>query len=197
MNLTEIVDVVVSETSRLDKKDQIHRIVREAITKVHSLRTFPRDMVEDVVQLNDNNLVQFKFQLPPRFKSFEVVAPCTTSGMRTATIHKDNAYELVRPRAMLNDSYNTKQDIYYITGSAVAVRASVAPKALYVAYYASPEVADNYLETWLMELHPQTFIDTAKELFFKRNGREDVARSIASDLRTDYLQIMTDYSEGD
>lgn len=197
MNLTEIKDAVLDITKRTDKADQIHRIVREAITTVHSLKLFPRDMIEDIVQLSDNTYQQFKVQLPPRFREFECIRPCTAAGAPLATVHEDNNYERVRPKGILDNSHNAKTDIYYITGAGVAIQASTAPKALYMAWYALPEVADNNLETWLMTAHSQTFIDTAVSMFHARNGREAIAREIRSDLRADYLQIISDYAEGD
>lgn len=196
MTLTEIVQVVVDETRRKDKQDTIHRIVREAINTVHSLRLFPRDMVEDEVVLQSPNLYQFKINLPPRFREFEYVLPLTASGGRMRTVWPDNMYQLITPAELLNNSYNEKKDVFYITGPALAISAGAAPAKLGMAWYALPETADPHLETWLMELHPHAFIDTAKKLFYRRHGREDLARNYDADLQGQYLQIMTDYSQG-
>ncbi len=196
MTLDEIVAEVVAQTRRVDKTDEIRRTVRKAITQVHNVAFFKRDRQEDVLILQDP-LSKFKIPLPARCRKIESLIPMSAGGAPIRITTHDNRYEYIDAADIVNSFFNSKTDTYYDTGSTLVINSSVAAPQLYVSWYQLPEVADNNLETWLMALHDNIFIDTAKMMFWQSNGRDQLARSMRDTLfQVDYQMLINNYSMG-
>lgn len=196
MTLDEMVVVVVGQTRRVDKTDEIRRAVRKAITQVHSVAFFKRDRQEDVLTLNES-LNRFKIPLPARTRKVESIIPLSIAGHPMRITTDDNRYEYIDATDLIDSFFNSKTDTYYETGSTLVINSSVAPPQLFVSWYQLPEVADNKLETWLMALHDNIFIDTAKMMFWQDNGRVELANSKRATLfQVDYQMLINNYAYG-
>lgn len=160
MNLTEIVEAVIEHSGRPDQEAFITRKVRAAIRQVHAAGMFPRDLVEELVELQEpTNLI--KLTLPPRFRKFKALMPAQSTGNMLRTVNPRNDYLCVDPTDIVTMAYQSRQDVYYVAGAVVNIRSSSKPDAVYMLYYNYPEVADPYLETWAMAAQPELFIDAA------------------------------------
>jgi hypothetical protein len=195
MTLNEMVTEILAETKRVDKTDAIRRYVRKAIIQVHSSGFYPRDIVEDVVDLADAELVNFKITLPARLRKFVTISPLDKNSQPIRISTNDNRYEVIESTDVIDSFFSPKKDVYYLTGAAVVIKSTVAPSKLYISWYEHPEVADNELESWLMADHDSIIMDTAKSMFYASVGRDKLARDIKSDLFTlDYPMLLRNYA---
>ncbi len=152
MKLQEIVDEVVVTTGRPDRADLCMRAVRAAVTEVHGAANFPRDRVEELFELAEP-LNRIKVNLPPRFKSFEVLGAVTAQGAPVALSTDNNQYTRVDPSSILHTHKTNTTDVYYVAGTALNIKSSVKVDNVYALYNRFPEVADTQLETWIMREH--------------------------------------------
>lgn len=197
MTLDEMVEVLLEETRRTDKESEIRRVVRKAIVQVHSAGWFSRDKVEDVIQLADPTLTKFKIQHPERCRKLTILKPLSAESKPITISTKDSNFEFVSSEGIMNSHYETKRDFYYVAGSAIVICSSVGVPQLHIEWYEFPEVADNRLETWLMKMHDNVFIDTAKSLFYAGIGKQDTANGLRTQLfGVDYPMLINTYSEG-
>jgi hypothetical protein len=182
MNLTEMVDSIVADTNQVIKRNEIIRRVRESITSIHNSAFYPKDAVQDFVDLAGNTHSTFSIPLPTRHRKFIRIAPMTALKVPIVTTQRDNSYKpSSRPGA--TDYWGVPLvDVYHGAGNKVNVVSSIVPPALFISWYESPEVADPLLQTWLMEAHPQVFIDFARARFLKNNGNTALAASIEQTL---------------
>lgn len=195
MTLNEMVAAILDETKRIDQADAIRRYVRKAIIQVHSSGFYPRDIVEDVVDLADAGLVNFKITLPARLRKFVTIVPLDKNSNPIKISTNDNRYEVISPTGVIDSFFAPKKDVYYVTGAAVVIKSTVAPSKLYVSWYEHPEVADNELESWLMADHDTIIMDTAKAMFYKSVGRDNLSKLITAELFTvDYPMLLRNYA---
>jgi hypothetical protein len=144
------------------------------------------------VDLTGNTHKTFSIPLPTRHRKFVRIAPMSALKVQIVTTQKDNSYK-PRSRAGGTDYWGLPLvDVYYNAGTKVNVHSSIVPPALFVSWFQAPEVADPLLETWLMTLHPQVFMDYARARFFKNNGRPEIAAAIERTLFSVDIQSIID-----
>lgn len=194
MTLDELVTLVADRTKRIDKLTEIRTSARKAIRTVHSAGYFPRDIVEDEVDLGGVHS-EFKIMLPPRIRKFVGIAPLSSNGKPIRLTTADNFYEQITPKEVINNSFTKKSDTYYVAGATLIVRGTVGAAKLYVSYYAYPEVQDNSLETWLMLENDSIFIDATLADFYKIIGRQQMARDHRSDMLLGIQSIINDFTD--
>lgn len=188
MNITEMVNSIIAETNLAVFRNQMQRRVMEAVKGIHNSAFFTKDLEEDFIVLTGNTHSNFSIPLPPRFRKFKAIKPMTALKVPVAITTNDNTYEPSEIRNAVNYYNEPKSDFYYVAGTVANISSSVAPPALYISWYASPEVEDPLLETWLMREHPQVIMDWALARFWKVNGKESVARDIERTLYSVDLQ---------
>lgn len=181
MRFQDMYDELLQVTQRLDQPTQITRSLRRAITQAHSMALFKRDIVEDIIDL-PNPANRMKIPLPPNFKKFKAVAPRGINGKPTQISTDNNQYKLVEDDEILDQLYNPLIDVCYVAGDVFVINSSIKPAKLYLRWYANPDIADLDLETWIMQVQEDLILDLALVHFYKKVGREDLARSINSDL---------------
>ena len=194
MNLEAIVAEVLARTMRVDKTDEIRKSVRKAIRMVHTAAYFPRDIVEEEVDLG-GTYQKFKIQLPPRVRKFTNVAPLNSNGDPVPITTKNNTFEYVNAQDIITSHHERKSDIYYVTGGTLTVKSTVGAQKLYVGFYALPEISDNQLETWLMRDYESVFIDAALADFYSSIGRTQQARTKRDDMLVQLQGLIDDYVE--
>lgn len=192
MNLSEIVQTVMEQSGRYDQEEYITRKVRSTIAMIHSSGMFPRDLVEESVELNDATKHKIKLTLPPRFRKFKVLMPVTSSGNMIKTVNPRNDFKRVDPSDIVTMAYNEAQDVYYVAGAVLNIRASSIPKSIYMLYYAYPETADPYLETWAMASSPELFVEGAMVGVLGFFGNTTKAREVQQQFVTNLEYFVMD-----
>lgn len=194
MNLNAMVERVMQETARPDQEQLVRRMVRMAIKEIHNLGLFPRDLVEDTVFLQEPSH-KFKINLPARLRVFGSIMPTNRNGAILRTVTEDGRLEPVSPEHIVDIMRLGKTDVYYISGASVVVVSSSKAEGLYMSWYENPDISDNHLETWLMGLEPDTFVESAKAKVYKQLGREKIAADIRNELyQVSYEYILQNYS---
>ena len=188
-----MVSLIVSRTNRIDKTDVIRSSVRKAIRMVHTAGYFPRDIVEESVDLG-GTYSDFKVALPPRVRKFTIVAPMSATGNPLQLTTRDNTYDYVSASDLIDSYFERKSDIYYVAGEAIVVKGTVGASSLYVSYYCYPEVQDNNLETWLMKDNDSVFIDAALSDFYPTIGRMELAREARTQMMLQLQGIIEDFT---
>lgn len=191
MTLNEIVTQVVELTSRPDKIDMIRREVRAAILQVHSTASYPRDRVEEIFELNETAL-KVKLTLPPRFKKFELLGGVDAFGSPIRLTTTNNQYTRVDPSGIFENSLHDNTDFYYVAGAAFVISSSKPIDGVYTIYRVSPEVADNDLETWIMEEQPSLITDLALSRVYSPLGRNTLASAARNEFNIANQQFMFD-----
>lgn len=198
MTLDELVQAVLDRTKRADKANEIKLSVRKAIRMVHTSAYFPRDIVEEEVDLTAT-FQKFKIPLPPRVRKFQALAPLDINGNPIRITTNDNLYEYVSAAEVINSFFESKLDIYYVAGAVLTVKSSVGARKLYMSFYAYPEFSDGNLETWLMKDNETVFIDAALSDFYNSIGRQQQANQHKSEFVGQLRGIIDDnvHMEGD
>lgn len=160
MRLEKIVEAVLSEMRRPDIKNDVIRAVRATILDLHSSASFPRDLVEDYIELDESALI--KFNLPPLFRKFNAVVPLDKHKNPIRLPTRDGYLEPISPAEVMTPGGRQVTNCYYVAGAAVVCRCQVAFSKVYLQYYQTPQVSDPNLETWIMALRPELIITGAK-----------------------------------
>lgn len=154
MNLHDIATELVAELRRPDMKSMIEGFVRQTVLQCHSSQEFSRDIVEEVISIPEPAAV-VKLQLPPGYRRFLRIAPCSAEGIPVATRSGVHGFEFVSPKDLFTMAGNPLTDICYVAGPSLTVKASAAVAHIFMQYFKLPDVQDLQTETWICRDYPE------------------------------------------
>jgi hypothetical protein len=170
MNLSELVDGVVSKTKRPDKADSILLAVQEATIFAHTYDFFRRDMVEIPVEyatpsfkgrLDYGNVLP-GFRKIAYWRKFEPIT-CLV-GDYLLPVEADQ---------LIDQFHNAKVDKYYLAGKVLNWISSTSDKAHLIGYYKYPGIKKSDYDSWIAEDHPFVLINYASGIIFGQIGQQD------------------------
>jgi hypothetical protein len=191
MNLAEISAEVTTQLRRPDLAAQIKGYVRQVVRQVHAATEFQRDLVEQVVTI-ESPMQQFKIPLPDDYRRMLRCFPCNQYSVPCATANGRPEFEMVAPNDLFTQSGQMMQDIVYISGPTLVVRAGAAVQYMCLQYYKEHDVRDDTTETWIMKQFPEVIMSGVKARYYQatNNGQ---AQAEASMFMQDLDSIMSHY----
>lgn len=171
MNIKELVAAVIEETGRPDQEVLIERRVKATIIKTHNAEFFPKDRVEEIIKILEPN-TSIKMNLPPRWRKFHTLRPCTIKGVPV-----DISFKLQDPEDIFEPSGIMATNIYYVAGSGFILKAPKAFEALYSMYYVHPALDSELSSTWITNTYSQVIIDGAAAHIYEKVGYSKLAKA--------------------
>lgn len=191
MNLAELTTELASELRRPDLVNQIKGYVRQVVRQVHAATEFQRDLVEELVAI-PSPANQFKIPLPSNYRRMLRCFPCNVYGVPYATANGRPEFEVVAPNDLFTMSGEMMQDVVYIAGPTLVVRASTAVSYMVMQYYAEHDTRDDDTETWLMKLSPELIKSGVKARYYQATNNQQ-AQAEATMFMQDLDSIVSHY----
>jgi hypothetical protein len=182
MDIGEIVDAVIADTSRVDLETSILRWAKAALLRFHEYDYYPKDRVRDQPTVGTSGN-QVTLTLPTRWRRFRYIAKTTSDGTvcgifkpGTEFIGTSAWYEVVGNEVVLHD----------VSGGIIS----------YVdwVYYEYPEIGDD-TETWISEKYGQEVIDLVNWYLYRRTGDLETARSLEELAERNLRRVQQDNLE--
>jgi len=182
MNIAELVAEVVTYTSRPDLADKTLSAVKAATLKMHHTDYYGRDLVEQEID--------FAFVLNAHiydytvgFPQFRALKYLRYLDKTVSPNVKGDFFQIIEPEQIV-DGYNvTRENIVYLSGTALIVKALTAFQYGWVSYYKHPVITDIGYTSWIAVEHPYAIVYEAARTICKFVGKLDAAASLERSLQ--------------
>lgn len=189
--LTGLVNDVYTLTNRPDLVGETLLAVRNATLKAHSSDFYPKDLFETGI-IFDYEQAQQTFaykELIPRWRALKYLREYSYSG-NTGTPGK--FLDVVTPETLL-DSYNIhKEDVCYLAGYQLQIRAKAASKYFLLGCYVHPTVTPDNYNSWIADEHPSAIIYEAAATIFKTIGYDEQTAAYRGLVADEYALLRAD-----
>lgn len=163
---------VVELTKRPDLTGETAVALRTATLSVHSGAAFPRDLFTAVVKIpNPSYLLSVDVQsVTPRLR-----------GLSTVRLLDSNYNPMEQPEITVteldditDDYWNTpKQDVAYVAGTNINVRASIPAYGVLMTYFQLPKVRPEEYNSWIAQISPDAIVYFAASIVYGTTGNEE------------------------
>lgn len=189
-SLASLVADVYSLTNRPDLVGETALAVRNATLKAHNSDFYYKDIVETGIQF-DFSLAQQAIEyktLIPRWRALKYLRkyiPATTGIGGCA----GDFLEVVTPDQLL-DNYNiNKNNVCYVAGSELQIRASEAQQYYLLGAYIHPDVTPDNYSSWIADEQSAAIVYAAAAIIFKTIGYDEQASAYQSLVAEEYVQL--------
>lgn len=182
MDVTEIHDAVVAETSRVDLSTSIMRWTKSALLRFHEYDYYPKDRVQDQPSVaSPGNKVTLN--LPDRWRRFRSIAKTTSDGTVCGVFYEGPTNAGTRPW-------------FEVVGNQVILNDLPSGEIGYVdwVYYEYPLIEDE-TETWISEKYGQEVVDLVNWYLYRRTGDLETARSLEGLAEDNLRRVQRDNLE--
>jgi len=191
-----IIQLVIDDTGRGDKLEEIKRRIQRAIMKHHFKDFYKKDHIDviyafltiDTEQVIDTTLLD-RFRSLSYMRKFQTVdingnpiAPTTEGGDLTETA-PEKAF----------DGYGfDKLNIFYRSGTDIKIRSSTPMDQVFLGYYSFPIIEPiANINDWLVNEYPGLIAATVKRRIFKDIGKDDEAKMAMEEELEELLTLQT------
>jgi hypothetical protein len=107
----------------------------------------------------------------------EKVQPCSLDGRPTLLATEDGGLPCVPAGDILTMAGREMSNFYYIIGPTFVFRSAQATEALYLMYYANPDVSVDTRETWVTQQYADMVKDCAKYMYLLTRNEAEKANA--------------------
>lgn len=172
MNLSELIDAVVSKTGRPDKAStgEILLAIQEATLFSHNYDFFRRDIVELPVEYATASF-RGRLDYPALLPGFRKIAYWRKFDPLTCAVGP--YLDPVEADQLIDQFKNQKVDKYYLAGKVLNWFSSTSDKAHLIGYYKYPGIKRDNYDSWIAEDHPFPIINYSSGVIFGQIGQQD------------------------
>lgn len=166
MNLREVVDEVISVTSRPDKVKEIESGINAIIAKLTGMADYYDDLIETTLTVSATAYSQeVSLSSLPSFKKFKYVKPSAAAYL----MQPIDPIHLITPGGIVQPNR------YYVAGTQLVFTVAVLSPTLDVGYYRYPAILTGTDTHFLLEKSPWAVIDLTAARIFRSIGDESAA----------------------
>jgi hypothetical protein len=181
-----IVNEVFTITNRPDLVKETQLAVKSATLQLHRSEFFYKDLLETALQFDASNYLQSidYRSLFPRYRSLEYLRKYDpTQGV-------GGFIDIITPAEIL-DSYGVqKNNIAYVAGSLIQVRASENLQYVLIGLYQNPDVSPDTYKSWIADEALYAIVYKAASILFG-TVLGDIARQNSNDAmaNVEFLEV--------
>jgi len=178
MNLQELQDEVQVIVRRPDLAAEIKSAVKAATLKLHHLDYFPKDLREVSLAFSEAvTLMQIEYaSLLPDWRALAYLRPTDAS-------YSDQRpfFTVLTPDQTVDTYQVNKENIVYLSGQILQLRACPAVTSVLLGYYAHPNITDAGYNSWIAREYPYAIVYDAAAKLFKKIGLDEQAGAMMRD----------------
>ena len=176
MTLTELQELVVSQTKRPDVPAITTAAIRSAILRAHHVDVFPRDLafatiLYEIVAGAIYYDIQNLSSILPRLRTLKFVEGQDSASRSVELLEyrdADDAYEVSTGRQ--------RQSFYTLLGDTLRVYPALVTGKLVAYYYQNPAIQGDVVQSWIADTYPQEIAMWAAGIVFARTGYTEQAQ---------------------
>lgn len=187
--LTSLVNDVYTLTNRPDLVGETIIAVRNATLKAHNSDYYYKDLFETGIQFDfpkAQQAVEYK-QLIPRWRSLKYVRKCYvgTDGKPCPT----EFLEVIAPENVVDAYSVNREDVCYVAGIELQIRANTALQYALLGCYIHPDVTPDNYKSWIADEQPAAIVYAAAAIVFKTIGYDEQTAAYQSLVTEEYAQL--------
>jgi len=169
MTLTELINEVNILTNRFNLTDQTQSAVRAATLKVHQIDYFDRDLVENPIDFGSSEYLH-SFQYKALFPRWRAIKYLRYLDITTTPPTPGDFFEVIAPEQALDGYAVTRNDVLYLAGQTLQIRALAAFQYGLMGCYLHPDITVNNYSSWVADEHPYAIVFEAARTVCKLIG---------------------------
>src|SRR5256885_6877502 len=191
-----IIQLILDDTQRLDKVEEIKRRIQRAVMKHHFKDFYKKDhvdaiyafVVSDTEQVIDTTLID-RFRAVSYIRKFMTVD--VNGNPITPTTEQGDLTETAPEKAF--DGYGfDKLNVFYRSGTAIKIRSSTPMNQVFMGYYTFPIIEPiASMDSWIATEYPELIAVKAKARIFKDIGKDDESKSAKDEADTELSILQT------
>lgn len=149
---TELIDGILVWTKKPLLTAEMDLAIRNAINAAHRADKFPRDLVSvDITGLEPTRIQSINYTATP-FERFRMLAAVGPTGV-------DLGYNVVDALDLFDQDGYARENIAYVAGTNINIRAVAPATELTVQYYQRPDLSDlTELNDWIVDAHQDLIV---------------------------------------
>lgn len=187
MNFSELADEIYTITNRPDREAETKSAIKSATLKAHRLSYFSKDIYETGIEFPESDFRQsFDYiSFISNFRAFKYV--------RLADSETDDSgrfIDIITPEEILDAYGRNRNDIAYVAGRVLEIRAATSFKYALLGCYVLPIVREEAYVSWVAELHPYAIIHEAAGKVFVSLGQMEEANAQKELAAAEYQELL-------
>lgn len=186
MNFTELRTEVLGLTKRPDLLARTDTAIRAAILSLHTKDYFARDLYEVSMDFG-SELTQhsFDYSFVPRFRALKYLRRTDFNNTDTGAF-----LEVITPESVLDEYARNKENVVYLAGTEIKLRAYPGIRYARLGCYRFPNVQEAGFESWIANDFPYAIIYRAASKICASIGKTEEANAFQADANEAQREMM-------
>lgn len=187
---TDLTAAIVGWTKKSNLSTEMDIAIKNAIRKAHNAGKFARDLVTvDLTGLTIQQIQAIDYTNAVNFERFRQLCTIGPTGV-------DFQYDIVNVLDLFDSDHYARDDIAYIVGTEINVRAASPTDALTLRYYRRPDlavIAD--LNDWIVDQHFDLISLWATSSVLTVMNEKEIASRVDNLAALSYADLIADSVE--
>lgn len=166
MTFDELVTEVYNLTGRDDLVEMTKSAIKAATLKAHQTDFYSKDIFETAIKFDEPAYRQsFDYiSLIPNYRALKYLRQYDP--VKVAGEGAGKYFEVLTPDNVLDAYQRERQDICYVAGRVIEIRASIMLETALLGCYVLPLITEGKYSSWVAELYPYAIIHEAARFIF-------------------------------